>query len=46
MPDGGVPSKTPTFDELRQNQDKQPPKDFDVEKVKKMLYETNLKDSG
>ena len=37
VPEGGVPSKTPAFDELRQNIDKPVPRSFDAEKVKKML---------
>ncbi len=37
VPEGGVPSKTPTYDELRQNIDKRAPRSFDAEKVKKML---------
>ncbi len=37
VPAGGVPSKTPTFEELLQNLDKKPPGNFDAEAVKKML---------
>ena len=37
VPAGGVPSQTPTFAELQQNQDKPPPRDFNAEEVKKML---------
>ena len=37
VPEGGVPSKTPSYEELRQNQDKRPPRGFDAEEVKKML---------
>jgi Trehalose utilisation len=37
VPEGGVPSKTPTLEELKQNIDKPQPGNFDQEKVKKML---------
>ena len=37
VPAGGVPSKTPTFEELQQNLDKPQPKGFKAEEVKKML---------
>jgi hypothetical protein len=37
VPAGGVPSKTPTFEELQQNQDKQPPRNFNAGEVKKKL---------
>jgi hypothetical protein len=37
VPQGGVSSKTPTFEELEQGLDKPQPKNFDAEAVKKML---------
>ena len=37
IPPGGVPSKTPTLEALEANQDKPQPKDFDREKVRKMM---------
>jgi hypothetical protein len=37
VPDGGVSSKTPTFEELQQNIDKPKPRGFDAGKVKKLL---------
>jgi hypothetical protein len=37
VPDGGVTSKTPTFEELQQNIDKPKPRNFDAGKVKKLL---------
>ena len=37
VPAGGVPSKTPTYEELRQNLDKRRRGSFNAEKVKKML---------
>ena len=38
VPATGVPSKTPTFEELQENLDKKPqPKNFNAEKVKRML---------
>jgi len=39
VPPGGVPSKTPTLEELEANQDYPKPKKFDTERVKKMLEE-------
>jgi hypothetical protein len=41
VPEGGVPSQTPTYDELRRNIDKPEPRNFDAEKVKKMLNQFN-----
>ena len=41
VPAGGVPSKTPSFEELLQNQDKPQPPNFDKKGVKKMLETTN-----
>ena len=37
VPAGGVPSKTPTFEELLQNLDKKPQGNFNADEVKKML---------
>ena len=37
VPEGGVPSRTPTLQELEANQDFQPPGDFDRDRVKAML---------
>ena len=37
VPAAGVPSKTPTFEELQQNLDKQPPGNFHADEVKKLL---------
>ncbi len=39
VPPGGVPSKTPSVDELLQNQDYDPPKKFDRRQVEKLLEE-------
>lgn len=39
VPAGGVPSKTPTLDELLANQDKPQPKDFDRAKIEKLIKE-------
>ena len=36
-PEGGVPSRTPTLEELEANQDFDPPRDFDRGRVKQML---------
>ena len=36
-PEGGVPSRTPTLEELEANQDFDPPRDFDRDRVKQML---------
>ena len=36
-PEGGVPSRTPTLEDLEANQDFDPPRDFDREHVKAML---------
>ena len=33
VPEGGVPSETPTLEELEANQDYEQPKDFDREKI-------------
>jgi hypothetical protein len=38
IPPGGIPSKTPTLEELKQNQDYPPPKDMTQEDVEKTLY--------
>ena len=45
VPAGGVPSKTPSFEELQQNLDKKPLGNFNAEAVKKML-EGFKKDAG
>ncbi len=37
VPAGGVPSKTPSFEELQQNLDKKPKGNFNADAVKKML---------
>ena len=37
VPAGGVPSKTPTFEELQANQDKPAPKGFGPEQAKKLI---------
>jgi hypothetical protein len=37
VPAGGVPSNTPTYEELLQNQDKPQPANFNVDKVKELL---------
>jgi hypothetical protein len=37
IPPGGVPSKTPTLEELEANQDKPQPAGFDRQKVRKMI---------
>jgi len=37
VPRDGVPSATPTFEELKANQDQTPPKDFDYAKIAKRL---------
>jgi hypothetical protein len=37
VPAGGVPSKTPTYEELLENQDKPQPANFNAAEVKKML---------
>jgi hypothetical protein len=37
VPPGGVPSKTPTLEELEANQDKPQPRGFDREKMRKMI---------
>jgi hypothetical protein len=37
VPPGGVPSKTPTLEELEANQDEPQPANFDREKVRKMI---------
>jgi len=37
VPAAGVPSKTPTFEDLQQNLDKPQPKNFNGDEVKKML---------
>ena len=37
VPEGGVPSRTPTLEELESNQDYDQPPDFDREKVREML---------
>jgi len=37
VPEGGVPSKTPTFAELQANQDKPAPKDFGPEQAQKLI---------
>jgi type 1 glutamine amidotransferase len=39
VPAGGVPSKTPTVDELLANQDKPQPKNFDRAKIEKLIEE-------
>ena len=39
VPAGGVPSKTPTLEELEANQDKPQPKNFDREKIEKLIEE-------
>jgi hypothetical protein len=45
VPAGGVPSKTPTVEELLQNQDKPQPKDLNVNELKKKLEGFN-RDGG
>jgi hypothetical protein len=37
VPPGGVPSKTPTLEELEKNQDFSPPKNFDRKRVEQLL---------
>ena len=37
IPPGGVPSKTPTLEALEANQDKPQPKDFDRDKIRKVI---------
>ena len=37
VPEGGVPSRTPTLKELEANQDFDPPRDFDRDRVKQTL---------
>ena len=37
VPAGGVPSRTPTLEDLEANQDFDPPRDFDRDRVKQML---------
>jgi hypothetical protein len=37
IPEGGVPSKTPTFEELQANQDEPAPKGFTAERVRKLI---------
>jgi hypothetical protein len=39
VPEGGVASKTPTYEELEKGLDKPQPRNFDVEAVEKMLEE-------
>jgi type 1 glutamine amidotransferase len=39
IPPDGIPSKTPTFEELEANQDKPQPKNFNRQKVLKMMEE-------
>ncbi len=41
VPEGGVPSKTPTIDELKLNQDFPPRKNFDFERIEKQIIEWN-----
>jgi len=46
VPAAGVPSKTPTFEELQENLDKPQPENFDKARVKKMLEEMNRDQQG
>ena len=39
IPPDGVPSNTPTYEELRLNQDELEPAEFDREKVRKMIQQ-------
>ena len=39
VPAAGVPSKTPTLDELRANQDFEVPKNFDFQRIEQLLGE-------
>jgi type 1 glutamine amidotransferase len=41
VPQGGVPSKVPTLDELLANQDKPMPANFDKERIERMIQEWN-----
>ncbi len=41
IPEGGVPSKTPTVDELLENQDYPKPENFSTEKIQKQIDEWN-----
>ncbi len=46
VPEGGVPSKTPTFEELLENQDFPRPEKFDEAKVRKLLAEWTQASGG
>jgi hypothetical protein len=39
VPEDGVPSPTPTLEDLEANQDEQPPADYNRERIRKMLEE-------
>jgi hypothetical protein len=41
VPADGVPSARPTFEQLEQHQDKQQPKDFDKNRIKKLIEQWN-----
>ena len=41
VPEGGVPSKTPTVEELEKNQDYEQPANFDRERVRRQIDEWN-----
>ncbi len=41
VPEGGVPSKRPTYEELLENQDSGQPRDFDAEPIKRQIDEWN-----
>jgi type 1 glutamine amidotransferase len=41
VPDGGVPSKPLTVEDLKANQDFQPPDNFDYERIERLLKEWN-----
>lgn len=41
VPEGGVPSKTPTVEELEKNQDYEQPANFDRERIRRQIEEWN-----
>lgn len=41
VPEGGVPSKRPTYEELLENQDYDQPRNFDAERIKRQIEEWN-----
>ena len=46
VPEEGVPSRTPTLEDLEANQDFDPPPDFDRDRIRRMLVEFRAESEG